>query len=147
MLSIFERCPLVRGSTTCIHSTYCLKFVSFIEGVISKEYPLRQGPSYMKCLSGNTLVVFVHSSNPFNILFCLDLRRVTLCQDIYSSNSYPNLCIMCHVGDIFVSVCIPNAGCYDKFSVVPEPSPVCVTLQMDSVYWRGDGRKMSASTP
>ncbi len=27
-----ERCPLVRGNTTCIHSTYCQKCVSFIDG-------------------------------------------------------------------------------------------------------------------
>ncbi len=31
-LSLLESYPLVRGSTTCIRSTCCQKYVSFIEG-------------------------------------------------------------------------------------------------------------------
>ncbi len=32
ILSLLERCPLVKGSTTYIHSSFGLKYVSFIEG-------------------------------------------------------------------------------------------------------------------
>ncbi len=37
MSVLLERCPLVRGRITCIHSTFGQEFVSFLEGVSSAE--------------------------------------------------------------------------------------------------------------
>ncbi len=47
VVSLLERCPLVRGSITCIDCTCCKEFVSFTGGCpLYRECPLREGPLY-----------------------------------------------------------------------------------------------------
>ncbi len=44
---LIREVSLVRGRITCIHSTCCQEFVSFLEGCpLNRECPLREGPLY-----------------------------------------------------------------------------------------------------
>ncbi len=83
ILSLLERCPLVRGSITCIYSTFCQESLSFLEGCPLHRASFKRGTT-VTWRTATLLQTYIESSYPGKSLV---MSSSTTCRSCMSSLS------------------------------------------------------------